>query len=164
MTIVSVCSYLAAAAADAYRPFDFGPGYTWQRGQYDAGMWLRDAAEPDDVTVTNRLCSDPALTPPDCMNLWAQVAPLTGLRSWVEAYDASIGYRSLPTWALERIEVTRRFTSTPNADDARLLWDSGVRWVWLDAEAPAATDWSGYGEQVYANEDVRIIRLRPPTN
>ena len=145
-------------------------GYEWSPSHARAAEWLRDVDTPgDDAVSTNRFCVDRDAQPPECGGPWGAtyswVGAVTGKQMFIEGYENWYGVQDseIPDWAKERIDVARSFARQPDPYLQRLVWDEGVRWVWLDLTQPSAKDWEGFGTIEFENDAVRIVQLAPPS-
>lgn len=165
LLVASVTSFQLVHAAtlvgDAWRGPDTSRETGWHFDDLAAAKWLRANATRDDVVLTNRLCTSVTEVAPECSSRSFITSALAGTRMWIEGYDYGIGIGALPDWALERVQIAQRFTTSPRAADAGVLGEFGVRWVWLDCRVDCSTDFSNFGDRAFENDHVAIIKLRP---
>ena len=141
-----------------------GPDTSWETGWHSddraAAKWLESAANQSDIVVTNRLCTNASEVAPECSSRSFITSALAGTRMWIEGYDYGVGVGTLPDWALARVDIAKRFTASPDSDDAAVLTAAGVRWIWLDCRVDCSADLSKFGVTAFQNDHVAIIELR----
>jgi uncharacterized membrane protein YgcG len=112
-------------------------------GTLEAGRWLRDHSDPNDIVATNAHCLPPA--GPRCVNLRFAVAAYTERRVLVEGwgFTATAHERAaalhtwvgwVPFWRPDVLAANDEvFTRPTAAAVARLRDRYGVRWLFVDA-------------------------------
>lgn len=138
----------------------------WSTEHVAAGNWLRNAASPDEIVATNRLCKATNETPPACNSKSFLVAATSRRQVLIEGaqYSASVDGQVTKS-AVDRMALASRFARTPNRDDLESLWDLGVQWFWVDLTVGGAAVWDGFGTVEFENGAARIVRLQePPRN
>ncbi|MEX5719527.1 hypothetical protein [Geodermatophilus maliterrae] len=134
----------------------------WSPAHEDALVWLREHSAVDDVVATNRQCAGPQQDAAACeRHRWFLTAALADRRVYVEGADYIAGVPH-PEWVRTRVELSRRFVDAPGADDARVLWDAGVRWVVADLASTGNRDWAPHAEQAFATDTTVVLRLSRP--
>lgn len=168
-SVVTFALFSVARVSDAIvsHPSDLSPvPSAWTADHDAAAAYLREVSSRWDVVATNRLCESLNDEPPECGGIrrarYFWVGALSERRMYVEGYEFALGYGNLPAWLVERVATSLRFASAPSSEDMRVLWSSGVRWVWLDRSRPSASNWEEFGEVRFENEAVRIVRLADP--
>lgn len=142
-------------------PADPYDDFAWTEDHRAAAAWLEEAADERDIVATNRLCTDPAETPPECSSRWFLTSALGGRRMFVEGYDYGVGLDGLPDWATRRIAQSVAFADHPDRVAAAALWNAGVRWVWVDPTLTTTRSWAPYAQVAFRNDLVTILRLLP---
>ena len=140
-------------------PAAVGAASAWTEGHAQAARWLKVASLPFDVVATNRLCTDAKERPPSCSDAWFLVSALTGRRMLIEGYTYGVGVGELPKWAIDRVDLSMRFSDHPTEQDARDLWARGVRWVWVDHAVTSNLSWEPFATVVFSNEVASVLRL-----
>jgi hypothetical protein len=123
----------------------------WSADQTAAGAWLRDAAQPDDIVLTNVTFSP-------------LVPALTGLRTWVSGtqYQAPYGRPDQLPVLLDRERQSWDVIDAPTAASAAALCEAGVRWVWVDPQRTTARSWTPLAETAWTAPDVTVLELACP--
>jgi hypothetical protein len=121
-------------------------GPTLTRGTLEAGRWLRDHSDPDDLVATNAHCL--VVTADGCTNLHFSVAAYTERRMLVEGWGFTttahvragelntwVGY--VPYWRPDVLAANDAAFTDPSAATVHRLRDRyGVRWLFADETQP----------------------------
>lgn len=130
-----------AAAADGWRSAEIVPTSITQ-GAQEAGRWLRDHSNPDDIVATNAHCQAPR--PAACGNQHAWVSGYTERRVLVEgwaftntvhakAIEAGINDDDVPYWRPDLLADNDAAFTAPSARTVGRLRDRyRVRWMFVD--------------------------------
>jgi len=135
--------------------------------QAQAATWLREfVGDSEGIWLTNRFCESEEDKPPLCggeeRRRYFWVAASTGRQMFIEGLDFHYGLGVLPGSAEEKVRMSVEFSAAPNEELHSALWGAGVRGAWLDLTQPSAEDWSGFGDVLFDNDAVRIVRLTEP--
>ncbi len=125
----------------------------WSELDVSAAQFLASNAQSRDVVITNETLS-------------YLVPALTGLRTYMSGagYQGTYGSPEFVDEIPVRISRAREFITNPSQAAAGDLYSSGIRWVWVSTGLNPDTDWSGFGEVVFANDSVEIVKLNSGEN
>ena len=123
--------------------------------------WLARANPEHELVASNWLCSDPVQTPPDCLDIQFPVAAVGGQRMLIEGFSYSAGPVP-PEWARERLLLVQGFSTDPTPAAATSLYESGVRWIFIDRRRTSIESWEPYAQTAWGNTDAFVLRLRDP--
>jgi hypothetical protein len=122
----------------------------------EALHWLRENSQLNDVVAVNRYCI-PGID--SCVSKWALVTALSHRRALIEGgyFDAT----QPPNWAKEKIRNSIDFAEQPNTKNHKWLLEQNVTWVVVDhsSQASGLRNWDPFGENVYQNKFVTIVKL-----
>lgn len=129
---------------------------------FQAGEWVKANIPRHELFFTNRQCMDATQSYDYCDGLWFYASALTKHRFIVEgfAYSSNLWLENRNMSDLQSLSL--RFSLEPTLEDLRKLWDSGVRWGWIDHQVYQRTNWKELASIAYSNRDITIIRLSNP--
>lgn len=122
----------------------------WTSEQAQIGAWLRRAASPDEVVVTN-------------MTRGALVPALTRLRTYLSDIPLQTPYGR---WAdvdvaKQRERESWAFIDNPSRASLSPLCEAGVTWVWVDPRKTTTHDWAPFADVVRSGAEVTLLRVNP---
>lgn len=143
------------------------PDAVLTESQAQAATFLREfVGDSEGIWLTNRFCESEEDKPPLCggeeRRRYFWVAASTGKQMFIEGLDFHYGLGALPESAEEKVHMSVEFSAAPNEELHSALWGAGVRGAWLDLTQPSAEDWSGFGDVLFDNDAVRIVKLTEP--
>ncbi|MEU3166633.1 hypothetical protein, partial [Streptosporangium sp. NPDC006930] len=138
-------------------------------GALEAGRWLRDHSDPDDLVATNAHCRWGYENPCDSRQFW--VAALSERRVLVEGWTYTAANMSrwrpgslpeyLPFWDGERLALNDAAFRTPSAATiGRLRERYGVRWLFVDERRTGpASGIEDFAELRFRSGDCAVYRI-----
>jgi hypothetical protein len=161
----------AALAREAPRATAKTPG-AFSSSQVQAAQYIRDHATPDGLVVSNRHCRGRASAGCDVRRFfvaaysersvliegWAYTQQADALAAVTAGGDP----RRTPFWDPPLLALNDRFVTRPDADDARRLYELGVRWVFIDRLVPHAAGFAPYARRRLQNQGATVYQLLPP--
>lgn len=141
--------------------------------QIEAARWLRDHSTDDDVVATNRHCADPRAESCDSRRFF--VAAYTERQVLVEgwaytpravrlAVEHDVADSAVPYWRPDILELNDGFLTSPTREEARLLWQLGVRWLFIDRVVDHAEDFGPLARLRHETEYAMVYELMPPVD
>jgi hypothetical protein len=126
---------------------------------------LRQRSAPDDMVATNKHCRAGTQAAGNCDARWFAVAAFAERRVLMEgwSYDytwTSSGTDNLePYWYQPLLRANDGFIATPSATTCHILWNAGVRWIYVDKREAWSPLISNYADTVGTSEDAALYRL-----
>lgn len=141
--------------------------YSLTSGDIALGEWVRWNVPEDAVLATNRVCSIPDDSPPNCPSSVFSISALGHRQALIEgtSYGVSTDLASEGPefdWARHRLTKSYSFGMKPDSESLTFLWNAGVRYFWVDHLVSANANWSPYAEVVFGNDRGTILRLIEP--
>jgi hypothetical protein len=148
------------------------PG-SFSSAQVQAARYIRDHATPDELVMTNRHCRGRTFPGCDVRRFFVAAYTERGvlIEGWAYTRQANAlaaaaprtgDPRRVPFWDAPLLALNDRFATQPSAHGARRLYELGVRWVFIDPQAPHAGSLAPYAAERLRNDAARVYRLRPP--
>lgn len=140
-------------------------------GEIRAARWIRDHAEPADLVATNRHCRGEDRT--RCDHRRFVVAAYSERRVLVEGWtytkqanqlarELGMSQAYVPFWDRETLRTNDRFIQRPNREDAGALHDLGVRWLYVDKDAPHRRNLAPFAVKRFETRFAAVYELRDP--
>jgi hypothetical protein len=161
----------AALTRDAPRATAETPG-SFSSAQVQAARYIRDHAAPDELVMTNRHCRGQTFPGCDVRRFFVAAYTEHGvlIEGWAYTRRANAlaaaasergDPRRVPFWDAPLLALNDRFVTQPSAHGARRLYELGVRWVFIDPQAPHARSLAPYAVERLRNDAATVYRLRP---
>lgn len=133
-----------------------------------AGRWVQRNTPENGIFATNRLCNLPDDTPPYCSSGVFTISALGRRQALIEGqtYGVSIALKEEGSdlqWAIDRLNMSASFGTNPSLTSFCYLWNTGVRFYWVDQLVKNAEDWSPYASTIFMNERAKVLRLHSQT-
>ena len=128
-----------------------------------AGKWVQENIKNQNLFFTNRQCIDAKSTYSDCDGYWYSASAFSKHQFLIEgAAMTNLEDKGMSKMSTKQA-LSYRFSIAPNMQDLKTLWESNVRWGWIDRQVSDVSDWKGLAREIYSNGDVSIIELMDPT-
>jgi hypothetical protein len=128
-----------------------------------AGKWVQENIKNGNLFFTNRQCIDAKSSYSDCEGYWYYASAFSKHQFLIEGAAMTNLEDSDMSKMSARQALSYRFSLAPNMEDLKTLWESNVRWGWIDRQVSDISDWKGLAKEIYANSDISIIELIDPT-
>jgi hypothetical protein len=142
-------------------------------GSREAGRWLRDHSDPDDLVATNAHCLTTAIAE-GCVNLHFAVAAYTERRVLVEGWGFSARAHeraealgtwvgTVPYWRPDVLAANDAAFDTPSVETVSRLRDRyGVRWLFVDETAGVSGELWRFAELRFRAGDCAVYQVLRP--
>ena len=134
-------------------------------GQLAVYAALHDAADPEDLVMTNKHCQTGSVPAGDCDPRWFGVSAFAERRVLVEGWSYTKLSAGVPRddvyWRPELLRANDTFIAEPDPTGCRRFLDAEVRWVFVDKREAWSPRLADVARRVADTPSAALYELRP---